>query len=1368
MPRKRIVAKALWIVTICGIGVGWMMLREQPVAKIAGAVVAVENVPSPQKNVEPKTPTDPALEAFSQWSEEYHATDSKLPDEKLAEGVRLATERRLVLAKMIRSDPERALAAAVPMVARAQMPPQILALLEERISGRGDVDLIGVTPAPGQVVEEGTYRIARIAGRAMKTYTYGRRAKMSTLRDVGIHGISIDEVLAMDTSPVRVLEPGEMANGREIIAVCPISNIKTPIEVSGPLNVKTPVAVDAGGIVYTLCKSSHVALFTKDLIHKEMIAADAGQGSSGYSGKPSIQNTHGTKKVLIIRIDFSDLQGVPFIPFSNIPISEDYAVNLFNSPNGVRDYFTANSYGKTLVSVAPTVAGDSPDVTGIIRMPRTAQFYATTLDPFIMHNEARAGATAAGFNVAGYDRIGVVFSNLSGLPGSRVDYGGAGLVAGPWFWVNGYYDFRVLAHEIGHSYGLYHSNLWQVSDGNPASTTGTSTEYGDIFCIMGGAYPPEYHFSHWNKSMLHWLPDDSVKTITTAGTYRVHRFDSQNALFTTNLALKIVRNSTQDYWIGYRGGLNSTNLASAAYVLLGYNDNRPGDLVDFNTPGTNPWDAGLQVGQSFTDLSAGVRLETIGSGGTGDNRWLDMNVTFLPRLQFANANVSIDEQNGTATLTVTRTNDATSVASVSYNTANGTAVAPADFTATSGTLTWTSGDVTPKTITIPIAADSIAEGVERFTVTLSGASGAMLAEPSTTTVTIVDPGLKDPQFAGEFINNRTEKVVALPDGGIIAAGWFSELQNQAGMNFTRRGIARFNANGTIDPNFAIGGGVAGGGFPRIYDVSRQADGKLVIGGGFTLVDGLSRNNIARLNEDGSLDHSFNPGSGANGLVNAVTALPNGKIIVGGSFSTFDGQAKRLLVQLNADGSVDSTFTPPTFTAASDSTVESIAVQGDGNFVVGGRFATSVTAPFKSGICRVTNTGNLDPTFTGVTQGAHTAGNPGSRGTVTEIKILSDETMFVAGNFTAFNNTSRGRIAKLTSNGELAADFAPVCNNTIWAILPQPDGKLLVGGEFSTINGDPANSLARLLANGMTDSGFQVGATSAMPVWDLALQANGQVVFGSDVASFQGSAGVSSLWRIVPGLPGLPGVIEMAANTHSGVEGLGLTVALTRTGGSLGAIEVAYSTVSGTATSSLDFTPSRGVATWLDGDTATKTINIPITGDSIADSGETFLVNLGEGLNGAAVLGAKQRTFVTIATGYEDWRTRNFTTAELANAEVSGDYADPDGDDLSNLLEYALNSAPKVPDVGKAPTVGTTELAGGEYLNLTFRRRVPQLDLTYTVQNSDTLFGSWPTTTLPVGTPIANGDGTETVTMRDDTLMSAAEIRFIRLNVKRTP
>lgn len=153
-----------------------------------------------------------------------------------------------------------------------------------------------------------------------------------------------------------------------------------------------------------------------------------------------------------------------------------------------------------------------------------------------------------------------------------------------------------------------------------------------------------------------------------------------------------------------------------------------------------------------------------------------------------------------------------------------------------------------------------------------------------------------------------------------------------GSQFYSRKIARLNANGSLDSSFNPSAGPDDG----VTSVALQPDGKLLIGGYFGAVDGTNRNGIARLNANGSLDNTFDPGGGSNGGVTALALQSNGKVVIGGDFTTVNGMNRNHTARLNTDGSLDSSFDPGT---GANGSIVSVALQPDGKVLIAGDFTT---------------------------------------------------------------------------------------------------------------------------------------------------------------------------------------------------------------------------------------------------------------------------------------------------------------------------------------------------------------------------------------------------------------------------------------------
>lgn len=731
--KQKPISKA--IPTICsliiyGLLMAWLQLANSttPVAdKPDSATLAVSCSPMGEwREVSSK---------WSDWTEDYQASaDADKPDDFIAQGVALARERRATMLELIQTDPKAALEAAVSRVERANLPQEIQEQLERIVSVRAPLDVVSTCFHPDQpgkcAHDHPEYRSTFFGGQPYHIHVYGSRLLDLSIPHTSMHGIAIDNHLALSESRVRVLDADEARLAGVMLS--------TP----------DAVAVEANGEVTVLPSIAALPEFEAAILDGEdnptYIASDAGDGTSTIGSRPNEAHAAGDKKLLLILVDYSDLPGRPLNRSSgNASLTETMASDLIHGTNGVRDFYVQNSFGKTDLIMAPAVNDDSPDITEVFRMPEPASYYTNTGGSTALQTHAWDAASTAGYNLDNYDRIAVYTTYLANVGGGTLfnGWGGRAAVGGRGSVYNGFWDFRVVAHELGHNWGLRHSNLWSVTDGNPGSLAGTSQAYGDPFETMGDSAGSHLkHFSHWNKSLLWWIPDAAIPAAQTSGIYRVHRFDHGSANLSLTRGLKIVRDETRDYWIGYRRANTATSFYNGAYVLWGYNWGRKeGDLLDMNTPGSNLADAALGMNQTYTDPAGGVEFTPVAQGGSGGDEWIDIQVEFFdPQfVEFSSPTLSVNYSERFANLSVVRGGNASGNASVNYSTSPGTATAPGDFTSTSGTLTWADGDAAPKTIAVPIHPDEAVNEVGKtFTVALSSPVGAGLGANGSTTVTI--------------------------------------------------------------------------------------------------------------------------------------------------------------------------------------------------------------------------------------------------------------------------------------------------------------------------------------------------------------------------------------------------------------------------------------------------------------------------------------------------------------------------------------------------------------------------------------------------------------------------------------------------------
>src|ERR1039458_3982826 len=462
----------------------------------------------------------------------------------------------------------------------------------------------------------------------------------------------------------------------------------------------------------------------------------------------------------------------------------------------------------------------------------------------------------------------------------------------------------------------------------------------------------------------------------------------------------------------------------------------------------------------------------------------------------------------------------------------------------------------------------------------------------------------------------------LPDNETVIVGDFVSY-DQAGRN----GIALINTDGSLDTSFDPGSGM-GGGFGGtgsfIYAVALTSVNQFVIGGNFTSYNGTSRNGIARLNANGSLDGTFLSAlSGADGTVWAVAVQPDGKILVGGAFTHINGTPCNYIARLNANGVLDASFG---VAAICTGPVYALALQPNGQILVGGDFA--VNGQNYGGIARLNADGSLDTSF-----------NPGSGtdGTVLSVVVQPDGKILMGGDFTLVNGSALNSIARLNADGSIdSAGFfiGTGADGTVYSILystnvttsvsitnnngtfvtntiASTNNSIYVGGQFDSVNGTRRVGFARLNTDGTVDTTFldtaynqfaglvRVYSHDTPAVFTSGVQSDGSVMIGgsfNQVGGGQFSALVgansvpqnydSNVWperktrdgirnrnnvaRLIGGSTPGPGNIGLLANYSANRSQQFLYVSLIRTNGALGPLSANFSVQPELAQSGADY------------------------------------------------------------------------------------------------------------------------------------------------------------------------------------------------------
>jgi uncharacterized delta-60 repeat protein len=331
-------------------------------------------------------------------------------------------------------------------------------------------------------------------------------------------------------------------------------------------------------------------------------------------------------------------------------------------------------------------------------------------------------------------------------------------------------------------------------------------------------------------------------------------------------------------------------------------------------------------------------------------------------------------------------------------------------------------------------------------------------------------------------NGQADVVVVQPDGKILIGGEFTTLSPNGGVPVTRAHIARLNPDGTLDTAFNPNAN------NPVFSIAVQADGKILVGGNFTSIGGQTRNFIARLDAITGLADSFDPN--ANSAVYTVAVQADGKILAGGLFTNIGGQTRNDIARLDATTGLADSFDPN-----ANGEVLSIAVQGDGKILAGG-FFTSIGGQPRNNIARLDATTGLADSF-----------DPNAAGFVYSITVQADGKILVGGSFHGPNSIGgqpRNYIARLDATTGLADSFDPNADSYVNSIALQADGKILAGGHFSAIGGQARGSIARLDATtGLPDS-FDPRANAA--VYSIAVQADGKILAGGHFTTLSPNGG----------------------------------------------------------------------------------------------------------------------------------------------------------------------------------------------------------------------------------------------------------------------
>lgn len=297
---------------------------------------------------------------------------------------------------------------------------------------------------------------------------------------------------------------------------------------------------------------------------------------------------------------------------------------------------------------------------------------------------------------------------------------------------------------------------------------------------------------------------------------------------------------------------------------------------------------------------------------------------------------------------------------------------------------------------------------------------------------------------------------------------------------------------------------------HVNKVVELPDGKILVGGSFMNYAGSGKNHLVRLNNDGTVDTTWNPGgAGPNHQVQDIAVMPDDRIVIAGNFVTYNGMSAYFITRLQPNGDRDFTFNIPA--NAINGAVRAIDIQRDDHVVAVGEFFVCYGHSMPH-IARFLPDGAVDLDFDLGT---------GFNDIANDVAVLPDTRILVGGQFSAYNGNLCGRLALLTPDGPYDTGMVnnPGFSGTmteVRKVLPLPGGQVLVGGSFAQYNGQETGSLARVELNGTLDPTFTSPFYPFAGLRAIALHPDGHIFAGGE---FTGG-------MYVPNVPGPARLIRL--------------------------------------------------------------------------------------------------------------------------------------------------------------------------------------------------------------------------------------------------
>lgn len=355
---------------------------------------------------------------------------------------------------------------------------------------------------------------------------------------------------------------------------------------------------------------------------------------------------------------------------------------------------------------------------------------------------------------------------------------------------------------------------------------------------------------------------------------------------------------------------------------------------------------------------------------------------------------------------------------------------------------------------------------------------------------------------GSGFNSAVQALAVDPsDSSIIVGGGFTSFDTTS---INR--IAKLNYNGTENTTFTTN---VGGGFnDTVRAAAIDSTGRILIGGSFITFDGNTRRKLVCLSSAGVEDATFTANlgtkfpTGAPQYVAGIGIQSNDAVVAVGNFATFNGGNPARVIRLNSDGTEDTTFSTNVGSGL-DASAEAVIIQADSKILIGGSFTTLKGGAVAPGLVRLNSDGTEDTAFTANL-------GTGFDSTVLSVVEQADHKLVISGSFVTFNGNTRNRLVRLNADGTEDTTFytnlGTAFNGSVQTTIVQAgDGKIFVGGGFTDFNGNGLPRIVRLNADGTEDTAFTVLAGTGPDALIVRMTAkpSGAVLAGGAFTAYNG-------------------------------------------------------------------------------------------------------------------------------------------------------------------------------------------------------------------------------------------------------------------------